>query len=173
MIISLRKMRLITSTAWFMPSISQLFETGLAQTRGSVSPLFVIPMRIISKYKSLRDRRLHKTEVWCAGINRQKAENENFSRGRSSEPLGPEFCVACPRGASRSVNRGIGGLGMELRKCSTRTPTSDWRKATCCRDASASPGTVLRSRRPQRRLDTFCTRTGRPPRCPELVGTDG
>jgi|SRR5208282_131125 len=28
-----------------------------------------------------------------AGINRQEAENEKFSRGRSSDPLGPEFCA--------------------------------------------------------------------------------
>jgi hypothetical protein len=32
-------------------------------------------------------------QVECAGINRQEAENENFSRARSSEPLGPEFCA--------------------------------------------------------------------------------
>ena len=28
-----------------------------------------------------------------AGINRQEAENERFSQGRSSDPLGPEFCA--------------------------------------------------------------------------------
>jgi hypothetical protein len=28
-----------------------------------------------------------------AGINRQEAENERFSRGRGSDPLGPEFCA--------------------------------------------------------------------------------
>ena len=28
-----------------------------------------------------------------AGINRQEAEDENSSRGRSSDPLGPEFCA--------------------------------------------------------------------------------
>jgi hypothetical protein len=28
-----------------------------------------------------------------AGINRQEAENERFSRERSSDPLGPEFCA--------------------------------------------------------------------------------
>jgi len=28
-----------------------------------------------------------------AGINRQEAENESFSRGRGSDPLGPEFCA--------------------------------------------------------------------------------
>ena len=30
-----------------------------------------------------------------AGINRQEAENENFSREGSSDPLGPEFCAVC------------------------------------------------------------------------------
>jgi hypothetical protein len=30
-----------------------------------------------------------------AGINRQEAENENFSRERISDPLGPEFCAVC------------------------------------------------------------------------------
>ena len=29
----------------------------------------------------------------CAGINRQEAEDERSSRERSSDPLGPEFCV--------------------------------------------------------------------------------
>ena len=38
---------------------------------------------------------------------------------------------------------------------------------------SASSRTVLRSRRPQTRLDTFCTRTGRPPRCPRRSGPAG
>ena len=28
-----------------------------------------------------------------AGINRQEAEDENSSRERSSDPLGPEFCA--------------------------------------------------------------------------------
>ena len=30
-----------------------------------------------------------------AGINGQEAENENFSREGSSDPLGPEFCAVC------------------------------------------------------------------------------
>ncbi len=38
---------------------------------------------------------------------------------------------------------------------------------------SASSRPVLRSRRPQTRLDTFCTRTGRPPRCPRRSGPAG
>src|ERR1019366_10636923 len=41
------------------------------------------------------------------------------------------------------------------------------------RGASASPWAVLRSRRPQTRLDTFCTRTGRPRRRPEESGPTG
>ena len=38
---------------------------------------------------------------------------------------------------------------------------------------SASRGAALRSLRPQTRLDTFCTRTGRPPRCPAKWGPAG
>src|ERR1039458_10731396 len=30
---------------------------------------------------------------WCAGINRQEAEDEKSLRGRNSDPLGPEFCA--------------------------------------------------------------------------------
>src|SRR5208337_5689880 len=41
------------------------------------------------------------------------------------------------------------------------------------RGASASLGAALRSLRPQTRLDTFCTRTGRPPRCPAKWGPAG
>ena len=29
----------------------------------------------------------------CAGINRHEAEEEEASRERTSDPLGPEFCV--------------------------------------------------------------------------------
>ena len=38
---------------------------------------------------------------------------------------------------------------------------------------SESPRSVLRSRRPQTRLDTFCTRTGRPRGRPDLSGPAG
>ncbi len=41
------------------------------------------------------------------------------------------------------------------------------------RGDSASPGPVLRSRRPQTRLDTFCTRTGRPRGRPDWSGPTG
>jgi hypothetical protein len=34
-----------------------------------------------------------KSRFQCAGINRHEAENGKFLRGRSSDPLGPEFCV--------------------------------------------------------------------------------
>src|ERR1035441_418211 len=55
--------------------------------------------------------------------NRYEAGEEESLRERSSDPLGPEFCVVPPRGAQRSINRGIGGLGIELRKDAIRTPT--------------------------------------------------
>jgi len=41
------------------------------------------------------------------------------------------------------------------------------------RGDSASLGAALRSLRPQTRLDTFCTRTGRPRGCPSRDGPTG
>src|SRR5258708_7532762 len=57
----------------------------------------------------------------------------------------------------------IGGGGIQLRKDAIRTPTS-----LLCAEGnmngrdSASACSVRRSRRPQTRLETSCTRTGRP-----------
>ena len=58
---------------------------------------------------------------------------------------------------------------MELRKLTTRTPT----RLICAegnmnRGDSASPYSVRRSRRPQTRLETSCTRTGRTSRTPAV-----
>src|SRR5260370_31529603 len=36
-----------------------------------------------------------KSPIQCAGINRHEAGNARVLRERSSEPLGPEFCVVC------------------------------------------------------------------------------
>jgi hypothetical protein len=36
---------------------------------------------------------VEKSPLQCAGINRHEVEDERALRGRSSEPLGPEFCV--------------------------------------------------------------------------------
>ncbi len=36
---------------------------------------------------------VEKSRLQCAGINRHEAENGKFLRVRSSDPLGPEFCV--------------------------------------------------------------------------------
>jgi hypothetical protein len=41
----------------------------------------------------MKTRRPQKRRSGCAGINRQKAEDARSSRERSSDPLGPEFCV--------------------------------------------------------------------------------
>jgi len=32
-------------------------------------------------------------QLQCAGLNRHEAEEEESSRERTSDPLGPEFCV--------------------------------------------------------------------------------
>jgi hypothetical protein len=86
----------------------------------------------------------------CAGLNRYEAGEEESLRERSSDPLGPEFCVVAPRGSQRSVNRGIGGLGIELRKLAIRTPTQlRCAEGNMNRGDSASRWSVLRSRRPQ------------------------
>src|SRR5205823_5191086 len=64
-----------------------------------------------------------KSLLQCAGLNRHEAEEEEASRERTSDPLGPEFLSWVSRDTRRSVNRGIGGVGIELRKDAIRTPT--------------------------------------------------
>src|SRR5712691_7263707 len=57
----------------------------------------------------------------------------------------------------------IGGVGIQLRKLSIRTPTPlKCAEGNMSRRDSASTCSVRRSRRPQTRLETSCTRTGRP-----------
>src|SRR5271157_1536874 len=43
---------------------------------------------------SSSNQRSPKSSMQCAGLNRHEAGNERVLRERSSEPLGPEFCVA-------------------------------------------------------------------------------
>src|ERR1039457_1572474 len=64
-----------------------------------------------------------KSPLQCAGINRHEAENAKFLRVRSSDPLGPEFCAATARDTAKRRQR-LGGVGIQLRKDATRTPTS-------------------------------------------------
>ena len=86
----------------------------------------------------------------CAGINRHEVGNERVLRGRSSEPLGPEFCVMHREVVLRSVNRCIGGLGNELRKDAIRTLTQyRCAEGNMNRGDIASLCSVLRSQRPQ------------------------
>src|ERR1700724_3649583 len=59
----------------------------------------------------------------------------------------------------------IGGVGIQLRKDAIRTPTPLLcAEGNMNRRDSASTCSVGRSRRPQTRLETSCTRTGRPRR---------
>src|SRR6266481_9419094 len=77
----------------------------------------------------------------------------------------PSFARVLSRGRPRSVNRGIGGVGIELRKDAIRVADAlVMAEGNMSRSASASSGSDRRSRRPQSRLDTSCTRTGRPRR---------
>src|SRR5215472_911261 len=79
--------------------------------------------------------------------------------------LASSLARVLPRGRPRSVDRGWAGWDIELRKDTTRTPT----RFKCAEgnmngSASASFCSGRRSRRPQTRLETSCTRTGRPRR---------
>src|SRR6202140_3118872 len=59
----------------------------------------------------------------------------------------------------------IGGVGIQLRKDAIQTPTPlKCAEGNMNRRDSASSCSVRRSRRPQTRLETSCTRTGRPRR---------
>src|SRR5437016_12663654 len=55
---------------------------------GSVGQSMKVVELVVSQEGSWR-----KSPLQCAGINRQEAENAKFSRVRSSDPLGPEFCA--------------------------------------------------------------------------------
>src|ERR1019366_3698239 len=112
-----------------------------------------------------------KSRLQCAGLNRHEVEDERALRERSSDPLGLESCAAPARDTAKRRQR-IGGVGIQLRKDATRTPTSLYcAEGNMNRGDSASSCSVRRSRRPQTRLETSCTRTGRPRRCllPRLV----
>src|ERR1035437_8246426 len=92
---------------------------------------------------------------------------ESYRKGVANRP-DLEFCVDLSRGRERSVNRGTGGQGIELRKPKSGAPTR-WTygegKIQACAIARM-PG-ALRSRRPQAHQETSCTRTGRPPNHPQ------
>jgi hypothetical protein len=68
----------------------------------------------------------------CAGTNRHVVGNERVLQERSSEPSWPRVLRWSSRGGHRSVNRGISGLGIELRKIanSGRRPCAHRGKAT-------------------------------------------
>ena len=86
---------------------------------------------------------------WCAGINRHEAEDERALRERSSDPLGPEFCAGRREG---SVKRKQGNRWAGYRaskRCNQDADAVSTAEGNMDRSVSASPWTVLRSRRPQ------------------------
>src|ERR1035437_1910567 len=64
-----------------------------------------------------------KSRLQCAGLNLHEVEDERALRERSSDPLGLESCAATARDTAKRRQR-IGGVGIQLRKDATRTPTS-------------------------------------------------
>jgi hypothetical protein len=97
--------------------------------------------------------------------NRHEAENAKFLRERTSDPLGPESCADTARD---SVKRRQGYRRGGISSCENLQPgrrrRRNVRKCNMSRGDSPRPGSVRRSRRPQARLETSCTRTGRPRR---------
>ena len=89
-----------------------------------------------------------KSRFMCAGINRHEVEYERALQERSSDPLGLESCAATVRDAVKRRQR-IGGVAIELRKDTTRTPTRyKCAEGNMDRSGSASSRSVRRSRRP-------------------------
>src|SRR5215475_8642276 len=77
----------------------------------------------------------------------------------------PSFARVLSRGRPRSVNRGIGGLGIELRKLPIGAPTTySCRKATCTGTLTRVTVQPCVVGDPSARLETSYTRTGRPRR---------
>src|SRR5664280_3689991 len=88
---------------------------------------------------------------------------ESYEEGVANHSA-PSFAYCTVRCTAKR-KQGIGGLGIELRKLEIRTPTPSRCAEGYMRwDDIASPSSVLRSQRPQTRLETSCTRTGRPRR---------
>src|SRR5271167_2943788 len=89
---------------------------------------------------------------------------ESYEEGVANHSA-PSF-AHCTVRCTAKHKQGIGGLGIELRKLEIRMLTlSRSAESYTSRGDNASPCSVLRSQRPQTRLETSCTRTGRPRRC--------
>ena len=72
-----------TGMQYIGPS-SQVTDGSLATlSQGGQFACWVRNRKIVGEISPLR----------CAGLNRHEAEEEEASRGRTSDPLGPEFCV--------------------------------------------------------------------------------
>ena len=85
----------------------------------------------------------------------------------------PSFALcAARRAVKRKQGNRWAGYGAS-KMCNQDADALDPAEGNTLRVASARPGAVLRSPRPQTRLDTLCTRTGRPRRCPSLGRTGG
>jgi hypothetical protein len=59
----------------------------------------------------------------CAGINRHEVEDERALRVKTSDLLGPESCADTVRDSVKR-GQGLGGVGIQLRKDTIRTPPS-------------------------------------------------
>jgi hypothetical protein len=88
---------------------------------------------------------------------------ESYREGVANH-LGPEPCEGSRKAALEALERGICGLGIELRKSQFREVDGVRQSGRPQRDARQREcGAALRSRRPHACRETPCARTGRPP----------
>src|SRR5664280_607860 len=81
---------------------------------------------------------------------------ESYEEGVANHSA-PSFAYCTVRCTAKR-KQGIGGLGIELRKDAIRTPTQSRCAEGYMRWGDiASPSSVLRSQRPQTRLETSCS----------------
>src|ERR1700722_20585725 len=75
------------------------------------------------------------------GINRRGVVNERVIQERSSDHPDPEPCEGSRKAALEAVDRGICGLGIELRKRQSREPTASARPEgnRAVRDSASAP----------------------------------
>jgi len=100
----------------------------------------------------------------CAGINRHGAGDERALRERSNDPLGLESCAEYREAHSEAWTEDRRGGYPAPKRCNPDADALVMAEGNMSRSDSASSCSVRRSRRPQTRLETSCTRTGRPRR---------
>src|SRR6266567_1342242 len=81
--------------------------------------------RVLKRFRDLAVTPTWGSQSWLdsVGINRRGVVNERVIQERSSDHPDPEPCEGSRKAALEALDRGICGLGIELRKRQSREPT--------------------------------------------------